>query len=58
MNTVSLIISALSQGMIYAPMALGVFVAFRILKTPDLTIDGSFVAGMCACAVVTIAGHP
>lgn len=58
MNTVSLIISALSQGMIYVPMALGVFVAFRILKTPDLTIDGSFVAGMCACAVVTIAGHP
>lgn len=58
MSTVSLIISALSQGMIYVPMALGVFVAFRILKTPDLTIDGSFVAGMCACAVVTIAGHP
>ena len=58
MNTISLLISALSQGMIYAPMALGVFVAFRILNTPDLTIDGSFVAGMCACAVVAIAGHP
>ena len=58
MGTLSLIISALSQGMIYAPMALGVFVAFRILNTPDLTIDGSFVAGMSTCAVVTIAGHP
>ena len=58
MNTLSLLVSALSQGMIYAPMALGVFVAFRILNTPDLTIDGSFVAGMCVCAVVTIAGHP
>ena len=58
MNALSLIISALSQGMIYAPMALGVFVAFRILNTPDLTIDGSFVAGMCVCAVVAIAGHP
>ncbi|MBQ6233494.1 MAG: ABC transporter permease [Clostridia bacterium] len=54
----SLLISALSQGMIYAPMALGVFIAFRILNTPDLTIDGSFVAGMCVCAVVTITGHP
>ncbi|MBQ7656652.1 MAG: ABC transporter permease [Clostridia bacterium] len=54
----SLLISALSQGMIYAPMALGVYIAFRILNTPDLTIDGSFVAGMCVCAVVTIAGHP
>ena len=58
MNLLTLLISALSQGMIYAPMALGVFVAFRILKTPDLTIDGSFVAGMCTCAVVTIAGYP
>ncbi len=58
MNTLSLLVSALSQGMIYAPMALGVFVAFRILNTPDLTIDGSFVAGMCVCAVVAIAGHP
>ena len=58
MSLVSLLISALSQGMIYAPMALGVFVAFRVLNTPDLTIDGSFVAGMSACAVVTIAGHP
>ena len=58
MSALNLLISALSQGMIYAPMALGVFIAFRILNTPDLTIDGSFVAGMCACAVVTIAGHP
>ncbi len=58
MNLLSLLISALSQGMIYAPMALGVFIAFRILNTPDLTIDGSFVAGMCVCAVVTIAGYP
>ena len=58
MNLLTLLVSALSQGMIYAPMALGVFVAFNILNTPDLTIDGSFVAGMCVCAVVTIAGHP
>ena len=58
MNMLSLLISALSQGMIYAPMALGVFIAFRILNTPDLTIDGSFVVGMCVCAVVTISGHP
>lgn len=54
----SMLISALSQGMLYAPMALGVFVTFRILKTPDLTVDGSFVFGMTTCAAVTIAGHP
>ncbi|MBQ9196826.1 MAG: ABC transporter permease [Clostridia bacterium] len=54
----TLLISALSQGMIYVPMALGVFIAFRVLNMPDLTIDGSFVVGMCVCAVVTIAGYP
>ena len=58
MTIMNLLISALSQGLIYVPMALGVFIAFRVLNMPDLTIDGSFVAGMCVCAVVTIAGHP
>lgn len=58
MDYFGLLLSALNQGMIYAPMALGVFIAFRILNTPDLTIDGSLVLGMCVCAVVTISGHP
>ncbi|WP_419822684.1 ABC transporter permease [Anoxybacterium hadale] len=53
-----MLLSALGQGAIYAPMALGVFIAFRILNTPDLTIDGSFVFGMTVCAMVTVAGHP
>ena len=55
---ITLLISALSQGMLYAPMALGVFITFRILKTPDLTVDGSFVFGMTVCAAVTVAGYP
>ncbi len=58
MSLMNLLISALSQGMIYVPMALGVYIAFRVLNMPDLTIDGSFVVGMCMCAVVTIADHP
>jgi putative tryptophan/tyrosine transport system permease protein len=58
MPLVDLLVSALGQGTIYAPMALGVFIAFRVLNTPDLTIDGSFVFGMTACATVAIAGHP
>lgn len=53
-----MLLSALSQGLLYAPMALGVFVTFRILNTPDLTMDGSFVFGMTTCAAVTITGHP
>ncbi len=58
MTIYSMLISALSQGLLYAPMALGVFVTFRILRTPDLTVDGSFVFGMTVCAAVTIAGYP
>lgn len=58
MQYFDMLISALGQGAIYAPMALGVFIAFRILNTPDLTIDGSFVFGMTACAQVAVAGHP
>jgi putative tryptophan/tyrosine transport system permease protein len=53
-----LLIAALAQGALYAPMALGVFIAFRVLNTPDLTVDGSFVVGMTTCAFVAIAGHP
>ncbi len=53
-----LLIAALGQGALYAPMALGVFLAFRILNTPDLTIDGSFVFGMTVCAFVAVQGHP
>jgi putative ABC transport system permease protein len=58
MSYLDMLISALGQGTVYAPMALGVFIAFRILNTPDLTIDGSFVFGMTVCALVTVAGHP
>ncbi len=58
MGLLDMLLSALGQGTIYAPMALGVFIAFRVLNTPDLTIDGSFVFGMTVCAMVAIAGHP
>lgn len=34
---------ALETGLIYAIMALGVYISFRILDFPDLTVDGSFV---------------
>ena len=48
-----MLVSALGQGFIYAPMALGVFLTFSILKTPDLTVEGSFVFGMTSCVIIT-----
>ena len=35
-----LVISTLEQGMIYGIMALGVYITYKILDFPDLTVDG------------------
>ena len=53
------VMGSLEQGMIYAVLALGVFLSFRTLNTPDLTVDGSVVTGAAASAVVCSLGyHP
>lgn len=49
---------AVVLGMIYAVMAIGVFISFRTLDIPDLTVDSSFVTGAAVSAVLCIAGHP
>ena len=38
----TLVLSVLEQGMIYAIMALGIYITYTILDFPDLTVDGSF----------------
>ncbi len=43
-------------GLVYALVALGVLLSFRILDFPDLTADGSFPLGAFACAVCMTAG--
>lgn len=45
-------------GIIYAVMALGVFISFRTLNIPDLTVDGSFVLGAAFSAVWCSNGQP
>lgn len=50
---VNLLISVLEQGMIYGIMSLGVYITYKILDFPDLTVDGSFPFG-AAIAVVLI----
>lgn len=49
-------IGALELGLIYAVMALGVYLTFRILDFPDLTVDGSFTTGGGTAAVLIIGG--
>ena len=50
------LIGSLELGLIYAVMALGVFLSFRTLNTPDLTVDGSFVTGAACSAIICSSG--
>jgi putative ABC transport system permease protein len=47
---------AVELGLVYAFVAIGVYLAFRILDFPDLTVDGSFPLGAAVAAVLIIAG--
>jgi hypothetical protein len=47
---------AVELGLVYAFVALGVFLAFRVLDFPDLTVDGSFPLGAGTAAVAMTAG--
>ena len=49
--------SSLSDGLIYAFVAVGVFITFRVLSFPDLTVDGSFVTGGSISAIMIAAGY-
>ncbi len=50
-----LVISVLEQGLCYAIMALGMYITYKILDFPDMTVDGGFPFGICL-AVVMIRG--
>ncbi|MCI8896015.1 MAG: ABC transporter permease [Lachnospiraceae bacterium] len=55
----ALILSVLEQGMIYGVMALGVYITYKILDFPDLTVDGSFPMGAAVTAILISKGiHP
>lgn len=45
---------ALSQGILWGIMVLGVFITYKLLDIPDLTVDGSFATGGCVTAVCVV----
>ncbi|WP_431858005.1 ABC transporter permease [Azospirillum sp.] len=47
---------AVEIGLVYALVALGVFLSFRVLDFPDLTVDGSFPLGAAVAATLIVAG--
>ena len=56
--SLTMFLGGLQEGLFYARLAMGVFISFRILNTPDLTTEGSYTLGVAVSAVLTVAGHP
>ena len=56
--SLTMFLGGLQEGLFYALLAMGVFISFRILNTPDLTTEGSYTLGVAVSAVLTVAGHP
>lgn len=51
-----LLLTSLTQGLIYAILSLGIYITYKILDFPDLTVDGSFPLGAAVCAVLMTRG--
>ena len=52
-----LVLSTVSQGLLWAIMALGVFLTFRVLDIADLSVEGTFPLGAAVAATLIDAGH-
>ena len=51
-----LLVSTATQGLIYALLSYGIFITYKILDFPDLTVDGSFPLGAAVSAVLLVNG--
>lgn len=51
-----LIVSTLTQGFIYSMLSFGIYITYKILDFPDLTVDGSFPLGAAVTAVLLVKG--
>jgi putative ABC transport system permease protein len=50
-------IGALEQGFVFGLMSLGVFLTFRVLDFPDLSVDGTLPLGAAVCAAMITGGY-
>ncbi len=56
MNILLAIVGAISQGVLWGLMTLGVYITFKILDFPDMTVDGSFALGGAVSAILVVKG--
>lgn len=52
----NLFVTTVEQGLIYGILALGVYITYKILDFPDLTVDGSFPLGSAVTAALIVKG--
>lgn len=52
-----MIIGTVTQGLIYALLSYGIYITYKILDFPDLTVDGSFPLGAAVTAVLLVKGY-
>lgn len=52
MNIIDLAVNTITQGLIYALLSYAVYITYKILDFPDLTVDGSFPLGAAITAVL------
>ena len=52
----NLALASLEQGLIYAVLAMGVYISFRILGVPDMSVEGTFPMGALLTASLLLKG--
>lgn len=53
---INFLLGIVEQGLIYAPLVLGVYITYKILDFPDLSVDGTFPLGAAVTAVLVVNG--
>lgn len=54
----TVILGALELGGIFAILSLGLYISYKVLNLPDLTVDGSFALGCAVSGMFTINSMP
>lgn len=55
---ITILLGVLEEGLVYAIMALGVYITYKILDFPDLSVDSTFPMGAAITAIAIISGLP
>ena len=54
----TVVLGTLELGGIFAVLSLGLYISYKVLNIPDLTVDGSFTLGTAVSAMFTINSMP